>query len=90
MNNMLNNADLYRYLLGLHELLRSRGVEPLANRVQHACLFAMGSQTEFAAEARNALHTVIESQAVLSDAEVTELRGWLGEIDDAFKAIGGA
>jgi hypothetical protein len=83
------NEGLLAYLLGLAKLLRDRGYEAAAQKVQWASGFAIGSPSEFLGETKIALKSVVEEQSVmLSDQEQDEVNTWLTRIESAFKAVG--
>jgi hypothetical protein len=91
MEKRLLVADLYKYLVELHKLLRQRGATDLAERVEHASRFAIGSSTELYAESEKAIEFVAEKGSrLLSDQELAEVKEKLREIDSEFKRIGGA
>jgi hypothetical protein len=83
--------ELSLYLLRLQGTLQQHGASALVEEVRLAREFALGSTSEFYAEAEGALkHILAETEGILCEAELGELREWLHRINAAFKQIGGA
>jgi hypothetical protein len=83
--------DLYRYLIELSEILKSRKAEKLSEAVRCTSRFASGSTTELYAESRNILIKVLEEAEVLLTAdEKREMKKKISGINSEFERIGGA
>jgi hypothetical protein len=83
--------DLYRYLIELSEILKSRKAEKLSEAVRFTSRFASGSTTELYAESRNILIKVLEEAEVLLTAdEKREMKKKISGINSEFERIGGA
>ncbi|HPD48697.1 MAG TPA: hypothetical protein P5279_17265 [Anaerohalosphaeraceae bacterium] len=91
MDKRLLTDELYQYLLRLRKILQQRGASALAEKVQFASDFALGSTSEYYTEAEGALKSVlVEHKGILHEQELCALREMLTKIDAAFKRIGGA
>jgi hypothetical protein len=86
-----NNEDLYEFLLRLAKALQAHGEAQLAKEVILASRFASGSASEFLHEAHHVLTKIEQcSPAALTPEESRNLRDVITQIDEAFRAIGGA
>ena len=86
-----NDKDLFDYLVWLGSELRSKGKPELAEEVGIASRFVRGSPSEFLHEAQTVLNKVIvDCGSVLSETQLADAVGVIGQIESAFRKIGGA
>lgn len=86
-----SNAELFEYLRHLVDVLRRSGQRQLADAVLASSRFASGSPSEFLHEARIALESVSSSRTNgLPSEELEMLSSVIGQLDAAFRQIGGA
>ncbi len=83
-----DNADLFRYLIGLSKKLCDARHFELADTAKTASLFASGSPSEFLHEAQSSLEQI--SMARPEQIDLGELDSVIAQIKEAFKKIGGA
>ena len=82
---LVDNRQLYEYLLSLSNTLTRSGAESLSLAVTTAARYAAGMSTEFLGESRIALRKVAQDRsAILNEAERAELLAILQQLDFAF------
>lgn len=90
-HQLQNDKELFDYLLWLSGELKSKGDAELAEEVRIASRFASGSPSEFLHEAQAVLKKVRTNCAsVLSETQLADAASVIGQIETAFKKVGGA
>ncbi len=86
-----NNSDLFTFVAELLEFLRSIREADLAEQLAHANRFISGSPSEFLNEVYVALRNVLlfKPKALSAERE-DEIRQAMRQIDEVFRATGGA
>lgn len=90
MRTLQSNNDLFEYLLSLAEVLTSDGERELANEVEFASRYALGSASEFLHYAGISLKKVRDEARNLDRESLAEVDSVIAQIETAFNAIGGA
>jgi len=91
MERFRNNNELYAFSRELIDFLHSVREADLADQVSHASRFISGSPSEFLNEVHLALRNVLSARLpALSAEREEEIRQALQQIDDEFRATGGA
>lgn len=86
-----NNGELFEYLVRLGEKLQKCQSRELAELINNAGRFAVGSASEFMHEAELALERVKkESPKGLTGGDLRDADAVLAQIKEAFRKIGGA
>jgi hypothetical protein len=84
MRPLLNNADLYGYLVSLTSELRKRGAAELSDVIAFASFQAPSMSTEFLGESRIALRHVLNKETgILTEGERKDIIEVLRQLDQA-------
>ncbi len=85
-----NNQDLFNYLARLSSELRTKGMVPLADEVELANRFSIGSPSEFLHEAQIILVKILNESSGLNPEEIDDIKSVISQIKFSFQKVGGA